>query len=208
MTTITTTDVAVGQVTDPSVINNNFGNVKATVNGNIDNSNVASGAAIAVSKLAPGTDGQILRTVAGAAAWDAEGAAAGEIPVGSLVMFGGAAAPSGWLLCDGSAISRTTFADLFTAIGTAYGAGDGSTTFNIPDLRGRLPVGKGSNTSVDSLGENDGAAEASRRPQHTHSVTPATFNWTPGGTSGADDIAVTTTTGTPSYLVLNFIVKH
>ena len=56
-------------------------------------------------------------------------------------IFFGTSAPSGWLECDGSAISRTTYADLFTAIGTKWGSGDGSSTFNIPDLRGMFPRG-------------------------------------------------------------------
>lgn len=59
-----------------------------------------------------------------------------------MVPFGAAAAPDGWILCYGQAVSRTTYAPLFTAIGTAYGAGDGSTTFNLPDMRGRVAAGK------------------------------------------------------------------
>lgn len=62
---------------------------------------------------------------------------------GFIAMYGGAAAPAGWLACDGSAVSRTTYAALFTAIGTTHGAGNGSTTFNLPDLRGRAPIGAG-----------------------------------------------------------------
>ena len=61
-------------------------------------------------------------------------------PVGSLIMYAGSSAPTGWLLCDGSAVSRSTY-DLFSAIGTNYGAGDGSSTFALPDLRGRMPLG-------------------------------------------------------------------
>mgnify|MGYP001614796295 FL=1 len=64
------------------------------------------------------------------------------IPVGVIWPYGGAAAPSGYLLCDGSAVSRTIYAALFTAIGTAFGVGDGSTTFNVPDMKGRVPAGK------------------------------------------------------------------
>jgi hypothetical protein len=56
------------------------------------------------------------------------------IPPGVISAFGGTTAPNGWLLCDGSAVSRTTYANLFATIGTTYGAGDGSTTFNLPDL--------------------------------------------------------------------------
>jgi microcystin-dependent protein len=73
------------------------------------------------------------------------------------------------LLADGSAVSRTTFAALFAVIGTTYGAGDSSTTFNLPDLRGRTPVGVGTHPSV-ALGSSDGVPEPDRQPLHTHSV--------------------------------------
>jgi microcystin-dependent protein len=65
------------------------------------------------------------------------------LPSGSITMYGGAAAPTGWLLCDGSAVSRTTYSALFSAIGSLYGNGNATTTFNVPDLRGRVPVGAG-----------------------------------------------------------------
>ena len=67
--------------------------------------------------------------------------AAGAMPPGCMVDYGGAAAPSGWLLCYGQAVSRTTYVALFAAIGTTYGAGNGTTTFNVPDLRGRVAAG-------------------------------------------------------------------
>lgn len=63
--------------------------------------------------------------------------------------FAGSSSPSGWLLCDGSAVSRTAYAELFAAISTTYGTGDGSTTFNLPDMRGRAPVG------LDNIGGTD-----------------------------------------------------
>lgn len=69
---------------------------------------------------------------------------------GFLAMWGGAAAPAGWLLCDGAAVSRATYAALFAAIGTNHGAGDGSTTFNVPDLKGRAPIGAGSGAGLTS----------------------------------------------------------
>ena len=62
-------------------------------------------------------------------------------PIGCILAYAGAAAPTGWVFCDGSAISRVDYATLFTAISTSFGVGDGSTTFNVPDLRGRVPVG-------------------------------------------------------------------
>ncbi len=63
------------------------------------------------------------------------------VPTGMLAPFAGNIAPAGWQFCNGAAISRTAFAALFTVIGIAYGGGDGTTTFNLPDLRGRVPVG-------------------------------------------------------------------
>ena len=63
-------------------------------------------------------------------------------PVGSVTMFGGAAAPQGWLLCEGQAVSRTEYADLFAVLGVVYG-GEGTTTFNLPDMRDRVAVGSG-----------------------------------------------------------------
>lgn len=90
-----------------------------------------------------------------------------SIPAGVYVPYGGATAPSGWLLCYGQAVSRTTFSDLFTAISTAYGVGDGATTFNLPDLRGRVPLGKDNMggasanrvtaTQADNIGQGSGA---------------------------------------------------
>lgn len=64
------------------------------------------------------------------------------VPPGTMFPYGGTVEPSGYLLCDGSTVSRTTFSTLFTAISTNYGVGDGSTTFNLPDLRGRVAFGK------------------------------------------------------------------
>jgi len=88
------------------------------------------------------------------------------VPAGVIEAFAGSVAPSGYLFCDGSAVSRTTYAALFAAIGSGYGAGDGSTTFNLPDLQGRIPVGLGTNAAVNALNKNDGQAAANRRPQH------------------------------------------
>ena len=72
-----------------------------------------------------------------------------DTPLGTINAFGGSTAPEGWLLCQGQAISRTTYADLFKVIGTAFGAGDGSTTFNVPDLRGEFLRGAGTNSHTD-----------------------------------------------------------
>ena len=61
---------------------------------------------------------------------------------GTVLSFAGSTAPDGWLLCYGQAVSRTTYANLFAAIGTTFGVGNGTTTFNVPDLRGRVAAGK------------------------------------------------------------------
>lgn len=126
---------------------------------------------------------------------------------GSIQMFAGAitqtvgsdgiatttGAPAGWLLCDGSAISRDEYSRLYAAIGTTWGAGDGSTTFNIPDLRGRSPIGAGAGSGLTTrtLGDEVGAethnhggatgshtltAAESGLQAHTHAFTQPTIS--------------------------------
>jgi microcystin-dependent protein len=94
------------------------------------------------------------------------------VPTGTVLPFAGASAPAGWVLADGSAISRTTFSALFAAIGTQFGTGDGSTTFNVPDMRGRVAVGQSAaaDASVQTRGASEGAAVGARRPWHTHTI--------------------------------------
>lgn len=110
------------------------------------------------------------------------------VPAGLVAPFAGAAAPEGWLLCAGQDVSRTAYARLFEAIGTAYGAGNGRTTFNLPDLRGRAVAGKddmgggaahrltGQSGGVDgaTLGAAGGAERHVLRtgeiPAHSHSA--------------------------------------
>lgn len=94
-------------------------------------------------------------------------------PAGSITQYAGSSAPTGWLLCDGSAVSRTTYSDLFSLISTTYGVGDGSTTFNLPDLKGKIPVGyNSSDGDFDALGETGGAKThtltSDEMPSHTH----------------------------------------
>jgi microcystin-dependent protein len=80
------------------------------------------------------------------------------VPTGSVTAFAGSTAPTNFLLCDGTAVSRTTYAELFALISTTYGIGDGSTTFNVPNLKGRMPVGADSTqTEFDTLAETGGA---------------------------------------------------
>jgi microcystin-dependent protein len=98
---------------------------------------------------------------------------AAGVPTGVILPYGGQSAPAGFVLADGSAISRTTYAALFSVFGVLHGPGDGVTTFNVPDLQGRVPVGKsgaGGHADVTTLGAHDGVALANRRPKHQHTV--------------------------------------
>lgn len=97
------------------------------------------------------------------------------VPAGAIMQYAGSTAPTGWFIADGSAVSRTGYADLFKAIGTTYGAGDGSTTFNLPDLRQRVPVGVGTGFALGaSGGEQAHTLAAAEIPSHTHSGTTNT----------------------------------
>jgi microcystin-dependent protein len=91
-------------------------------------------------------------------------------PSGAVLPFAGNSAPDGWLLCDGSAVSRTTYAALFAAIGTAYGSGDGLTTFNLPNTQGVFLRGAGSQTiSAISYTGTRGATQGDQAQGHYHS---------------------------------------
>ena len=102
-----------------------------------------------------------------------QGSTLGSLPIGAQVPFGSNTIPEGWLLCDGRAVSRTTYKELFAVIGTTYGSGNGKTTFNLPDKRGRVSVGRNSSdTSFSVLGKKGGAKTVQLKiehmPSHTH----------------------------------------
>lgn len=138
---------------------------------------------------------------------------------GSIVMFAGSVAPQGWLFCDGSAVSRSQYSELFGVVDTTYGEGDGSTTFNLPDLRGRVMMGASNGHPVASNGgEETHSLTENELPQHshvvgqhghangitittpelTHTITQAAFTYSaPGGTANF-------TTGSGSYSVTSY----
>ncbi|MBX4215375.1 phage tail protein [Candidatus Parcubacteria bacterium] len=139
-------------------------------------------------------------------------------------------APSGWLLCYGQAVSRTTYSKLFGILGTTFGVGDASTTFNLPDMRGRVPVGQDdmggssanrvTDTRADSLGSASGSGSEIVNIAHTHAVIPDStainrsgggansfgYDSTAGGTTGAMSGDNTINLLDP-YLTVNYIIK-
>lgn len=94
------------------------------------------------------------------------------VPSGTITAFGGGSAPTGWFLCNGQLLSRVTYATLFGVIGTTYGAGDGSTTFNVPNLQQRFPLGKAAAGTGSTLGGTGGAIDHAHTVSgHYHSTT-------------------------------------
>jgi microcystin-dependent protein len=154
-----------------------------------------------------------------------------SVPAGVITQWGGTAAsvPTGWVLCDGTAYSRTvTYNNLFNAVGTAYGVGDNSTTFNVPNLKGRIPVGLDSTqTEFDTRGETGGLKEVTlttaQIPDHSHggqivfgtgsggsaavvaSGNNPTSQPTTGGVTGTNGGAHT---NLQPYIVVNYIIKY
>ena len=101
------------------------------------------------------------------------------VPTGSVHIMATTTAPSGYLKCNGAAVSRTTYADLFAIIGTTWGEGDGSSTFNVPDLRGEFVRGWADNSSVDS-GRSFASSQSSANLQHNHTATATSTVTDPG----------------------------
>jgi len=111
----------------------------------------------------------------------------GSLPAGAVQLFAMTTPPTGWVECNGGAVSRTTYADLFAAIGTTWGSGDGSTTFNVPDLRGEFVRGWDNGRGVDS-GRSFASSQAYAVESHQHAV-PSNRYWVtnPIGSDGTID---------------------
>lgn len=152
------------------------------------------------------TSGVVERYNSGATTWTSI-----ETPIGAMVDYPSLTPPSGWLLCDGTAVSRTTYAGLFAVIGTTYGPGNGSTTFNLPNYTGRtsvMPDSTATGKSWQNLGTFAGLAEITlvqanlpninvgAGTAHNHVMNIGTYNVTAGNPYGLVLITQTGTTGT------------
>ena len=198
--------------------NENFDTIYNDHNGNISNVNVSASAAIVYSKLNISASVKATDIATGYA----------MVPTGAILPYGGSSAPSEFLLCNGAAVSRTTYSSLFTVISTTFGVGDGSTTFNLPDMKDVFPMGKG--TTYSTLGGTGGAA--TKNLAHTHTMTLSGYTtstdvpgFRPGilaaASSESNDYSALKVTGTVAsgsggsatqdvlnpYLTLNYIIK-
>jgi microcystin-dependent protein len=154
------------------------------------------------------------------------------IPVGSVLSYISSDAPDGWLVCDGQAVSRIHYSDLFAIIGTNYGVGDEETTFNLPNLSGRVIIGRGNGSGLSSRSIGDiGGSEThtldiDEIPSHSHNVSNTvqiTGSNTPDGLDDTSDEIdnknITSTTSSTvgggqshnnmqPFVVLNYIIKY
>lgn len=139
-----------------------------------------------------------------------------SVPVGSIQAYGGMSAPTNWLICDGSAISRTDYKELFQIIGTTYGAGDGSTTFNLPDLRGKVAIGP---NTAHLLGTSGGQEEhihttgnftlgINHIPSHNHNSRSLTGAITFRDHAGGDHNLVLSASGIASVTKTDWSGSH
>lgn len=201
ITTINSTDVV---ATSRAAINTNFTN--------LNNDKVETLADLGLTRTAS----------------EYNNAASAFCPSGAMVAWGASTFPTGWLLCNGQAVSRSTYAALFAVISTTYGAGDGSTTFNVPNIQGRVIVGRDAGqTEFDTLGETGGAKTHTLTipeiPSHSHLIPTQTFGTGTQSSALTDNSStfdysqpsnVSQTTGgggahnnLQPYLVLNYIIK-
>lgn len=148
--------------------------------------------------------------------------------IGEIKMWTKAAAPTGWLICDGSAVGRTTYAGLFAAISTTFGVGNGSTTFNLPDLRGRVPMGVGTGDAADATahalaskaGTEQHTLTVNEMPDHSHNIdirgafTSGEVSISSNSGAGTDVFATRGSGGGIAHnniqpsLAVNFIIKY
>ena len=155
-------------------------------------------------------------------AWEKVNSSASTIPgapIGSIITMGSTAVPAGYLYCDGSAISRTTYDDLFSSIGTTYGTGDGSTTFNLPDYRGYFLRGQDDGRALDpdaatrTGGDAVGSTQTDEFKSHTHDQQRGAAAWpTNSGAVKSDATSIvqtpTSATGGNETRPVNISVRY
>jgi len=195
MATITVTPgytFASGETVEANDLNL-LGQPTATIT-NIVNADIASGAAIALSKLATGA---LPTAITVASANMVTATAQALLPAGAVMPFAMNSAPAGWLAANGAAVSRSAYATLFAAISTTHGVGDGSTTFNLPDLRGIFVRGSGSQTiSGKAYSGTFAAKEQDAFQEHRHSQIPSSIGSGGSGVSDAGTTLIGNVTGT------------
>ena len=158
-----------------------------------------------------------------------------NIPIGCIIQYGGNSSPTGWLMCEGQAVSRTTYADLYSILGTTFGVGDGVSTFNIPDTRGIFVKGAGTSPAARQTAAGGqftgtlGTFENDKFQEHRHNFNKSTnvggivdISVTVGNdgtgagyddcinharTYGANGTPRTGTSTQPACLPLNYIIK-
>jgi microcystin-dependent protein len=172
MATITVTPIKTfvsGETVTPTKLNELSQSTVALTAGTIVDADVSASAAIALSKLATGA---LPTAITVASANMVTATAQALLPAGAVMAFAMNSAPAGWLAANGAAVSRSTYATLFAAISTTHGSGDGSTTFNVPDLRGIFVRGSGDQTISGTLYSKAFALkEADELKSHTHQYT-------------------------------------
>lgn len=169
--------------------------------------------------LAKGDHGQLLQAIQSLIEAAADAAESGaRVRPGIIEMFGGAVAPAGYLECNGAAVSRVTYADLFAVVGVTHGVGDGATTFNLPDLRGEFVRGWDNGRGIDAP-RAFGSAQGDLFKAHVHSVQPpastddTAAGLTSTGTGGSETITPYNTASTggtetrPRNVALMFVIK-
>jgi microcystin-dependent protein len=172
MATLTITPIKTfvsGETVTPAKLNELSQSTVALTAGSIVDADVSASAAIALSKLATGA---LPTAITVASANMVTATAQALLPAGAVMAFAMNSAPAGWLAANGAAVSRSTYATLFAAISTTHGSGNGSTTFNVPDLRGIFVRGSGDQTISGTLYSKAFALkEADELKSHTHQYT-------------------------------------
>jgi len=195
--------------------------------------NISSSSTTKIDKVSSATTGNIAQFTATGTIEDSGQTVSSIIPAGGIMPYAGTLAPSGWLFCGGQEVSRTANSALFSAIGITFGSGDGSSTFNVPDLRDRFPLGDKDQGQTDAervsnfsteRGSTGGFDEhqltEAEMPSHNHGVPTATADSNnsfgqldPVNTSAKPDTPTSFTGGDeahnnmPPFLALNYIIK-